>query len=240
MSGAMPEPRPTGPEDTRRVDDVHTEGRWAQPVERLHATGARDKAFNLEGKRVAGPHQGFGRLWDRTFTIALGDAITPEALVADWKAHFGEFWPRGAVFHSTATIQAGDVTPLTTAGLSTGILVMYEDETSFSYITPEGHMFGAMITFSAEDDEASGTVAEIRMLLRPYDPVVQLMFGFGARKEAEHWKQTLRNIAAKHGVTGVEPTERSVCLDRRFIWRNWTNVFRGVVIGNAVHALRGR
>lgn len=216
------------------------EGRWATPVDKLHVAGDPDHAFNLEGKRVAGPHQGFGRLWDRTFTIALGAAITPEALVADWKANFGDFWPAGAVFHGTGVIRAGDVTPLTTAGLSTGILVMYEDDTSFSYITPEGHMFAAMITFSAYDDVERGTVAEIRMLLRPFDPVIQLMFGYGARKERDHWMQTLRNIAAKHGVTDAVPTEATVCVDRGFLWKNWTNVFSGVIVGNARHALRRR
>jgi hypothetical protein len=217
------------------------EGRWAKPVERLHVEGAAgEKAFNLEGKRVAGPQHGFGSLWDRTFTITLGDAITPEALVADWKSHFGDFWPKGTTFHGTGRIRAGDVTPLTAGGLRTGILVMYEDDSSFSYITPEGHMFGALITFSARHEASGGTMAEIRMLVRPYDPLVQAAFGLGARVEADHWKQTLRNIAAKHGVTGVEPTEVTVCVDRRFIWRNWTNVFHGVLVNNLVHRLTWR
>ncbi len=216
------------------------EGHWAKPVDRLHVEGAAsEKAFNVEGKRVAGPQQAFGSLWDRTFTVALGTAIAAEALVADWKAHFGDFWPKNATFHATGTIKAGDVTPLTTGGLSTGILVMYEDDTSFSYITPEGHMFGAMITFSARSEDA-GTVAEIRMLVRPYDPVIQLMFPMVAKVEADFWKQTLRNIAAKHGVAGAEPTEVTVCVDRLFIWRNWTNVFHGVLMSNVRHRLAGR
>jgi hypothetical protein len=117
---------------------------------------------------------------------------------------------------------------------------MYEDDSSFSYITPEGHMFGALITFSARHEASGGTMAEIRMLVRPYDPLVQAAFGLGARVEADHWKQTLRNIAAKHGVTGVEPTEVTVCVDRRFIWRNWTNVFHGVLVNNLVHRLTWR
>ena len=207
------------------------EGHWAKPVDRLHVEGAAsEKAFNVEGKRVAGPQQAFGSLWDRTFTIALGTAIAAEALVADWKAHFGDFWPKNATFHATGTIKAGDVTPLTTGGLSTGILVMYEDDTSFSYITPEGHMFGAMITFSARSEDA-GTVAEIRMLVRPYDPVIQLMFPMVAN--------TTEFLQAR-AVAGAEPTEVTVCVDRLFIWRNWTNVFHGVLMSNVRHRLAGR
>jgi hypothetical protein len=33
--------------------------------------------------------------------------------------------------------------------VSTGVLVLYADDTSFSFISPEGHMFVGMITFSA-------------------------------------------------------------------------------------------
>ena len=36
--------------------------------------------------------------------------------------------------------------------LSTGVRVIYADEESFSFMTPEGHMFAGMITFSAYDD----------------------------------------------------------------------------------------
>jgi len=37
--------------------------------------------------------------------------------------------------------------------VSTGVLVIYEDEESFSFMTPEGHIFAGMITFSSYEDE---------------------------------------------------------------------------------------
>ncbi|MDL9980861.1 DUF1990 family protein [Microbacterium sp. ASV49] len=215
---------------------------WAQPVDRLHVDEAqRDHAFNLEGKRVAGPQQGFGSLWDRRFTIALGTAVGAERLIADWRAHFGEFWPKGNTFYSgDAAIRAGDVTPLTASGATTGILVIYADETSFSYLTPEGHMLSGMITFSAREDAASGTVAEIRMLVRPHDPLIQLVWPVGRTAEGSMWRRTLENLAASYGVTGAPVTEHSVCVDRRMIWKNWRNVRGNVFFATFRHRVTHR
>ena len=46
---------------------------WAQPVDRLSAAGvagAKDDA--VTGKRVSGPLQGFGQLWQKSFSVPLG------------------------------------------------------------------------------------------------------------------------------------------------------------------------
>ena len=46
-------------------------GAWAHPVERLATTavGASDDA--VTGRRVAGPVQGFGQMWQKTFRVRL-------------------------------------------------------------------------------------------------------------------------------------------------------------------------
>jgi Domain of unknown function (DUF1990) len=214
------------------------EGNWAPKVDRLHVSGARqDKAFNVEGRRLAGPQQGFGRLYDRTFTIGLGDVVTPEALVRDWRAHFGDFWPKSATFYGSITsIEAGDVAPLTASGITTGVLVIYADDTSFSYMTPEGHMFAGMITFSARHEQ-SGTIAEIRMLVRPADPLWVIVWPVGRGMEGKFWKGTLANLAAAHGVTGVAATEVTTCVDERTLWKNWRNVFRNGAATTVFHSV---
>jgi hypothetical protein len=214
------------------------ESNWAAKVDRLHVDGGRqDKAFNVEGRRVAGPQQGFGRLYDRTFTIALGDVVTPEALVKDWRAHFGDFWPKSATFYGSITsIEAGDVAPLTAGGITTGVLVIYADDTSFSYMTPEGHMFAGMITFSARAEQA-GTVAEIRMLVRPADLLWVMVWPVARGMEGKFWKGTLTNLAAAHGVTGAVVSETTICVDARILWRNWRNVFRNGGLATASHAV---
>ena len=76
-------------------------------------------------------------------------------LIAVWKAEFPTFWPKGSQFHAPLTgIAPGEVALLQASlggglKLSTGILVLYADEESFTFMTPQGHMFAGWITFSA-------------------------------------------------------------------------------------------
>ena len=49
-------------------------GNWATKVDRLAAPDETAKVgYNITGKRVTGPQQGFGRLWQRTYWTDLGD-----------------------------------------------------------------------------------------------------------------------------------------------------------------------
>ena len=54
---------------------------WARPVDRLSAAGvAGAKVDSVSGKRVSGPLQGFGQLWQKTFRVRLdGSDLTPAA-----------------------------------------------------------------------------------------------------------------------------------------------------------------
>ena len=44
--------------------------------------------------------------------------------------------------------------------ISTGVMVIFADDESFSFMTPQGHMFAGMITFSAERDTNPGSGAD--------------------------------------------------------------------------------
>ena len=45
---------------------------WAKPVNRLSAEGVEGaKVDSVTGKRVSGPLQGFGQLWQKTFRVSL-------------------------------------------------------------------------------------------------------------------------------------------------------------------------
>ncbi|MGY1699359.1 hypothetical protein [Geodermatophilus sp. SYSU D00766] len=217
---------------------------WAAPVSQLVAASEAARARGLDGKRLMGPQQGFGKLWRRSHRIPLtGVAMTPEAVVAQWKVRFGEFWPRGGRFHpSLGGIEPGEVAALDVGVgqvcvLSTGVFVIYADETSFAYMTPEGHALAAWITFSAEEDRGT-TVADISMLLRTADPLVELPYVLGgARLEDRFWQATLRNLATAFGAEGPPPVETSVvCLDRRRQWAQARNVRH---FGGVRTALRG-
>ena len=96
-------------------------GRWAAKVDRL-AVEQRDgmRGTNVAGRRLTGPVQGFGKMWQKTYRLSVGDTVSPEQAIATWKAHFPELWPEGNRFAGALTgISPGDVALLDLAiGLS--------------------------------------------------------------------------------------------------------------------------
>jgi hypothetical protein len=216
-------------------------GNWAPTVTRLTVDAERAAVgFNVAGKRVTGPQQGFGRLWQRTYSAPLGPVITPQALIAEWKAHFGRFWTKGNHFHGRL-ITPGEVAPIavnTGAGmkLSTGVLVLYADDESFTFMTPQGHMFAGWITFSAFET-AGGTTARIQVLIRPNDPIYEAGWPVMRRMEDRFWKATLRNVAAHVGVTDVDIDEKTVLVDKHRLWHNAVNIWYNAAIRSVLHLL---
>jgi hypothetical protein len=227
---------------------------WAQPVERLKVADLQAGAVNLnvEGRRVTGPVQGFGQMWQKTYSIHLkGSTVTPQELIRSWKEKFPTFWPQGNRFYGrSASIAPGQVAVLNLAGpggmtspgggplISTGIMVIYADDVSFSFMTPEGHMFAGMITFSAERQGAE-TVAQIQALIRASDPLYEMMFrlGLGHKMEDDFWMQTLRNLAAYFQATGAEPELRRVLVDPRLQWGESKNIWHNAAIRTTFYTL---
>jgi hypothetical protein len=216
---------------------------WAPKVERLEVTADHAAAgYNIQGRRITGPQQGFGKLWQRTYSTNLGTAAEPRAVVADWKQNFGSYWPDGATFHSSITgVAPGDVAPIgINAGpgveLATGILVLYADDDEFTFMTPEGHMFAGMITFGAEE-VAGTTEVYIRILIRTNDPLYEMGWPVMRRKEDTFWMATLHNLAAHHGVPDAAITETTVCVDRKRLWGNWKNVRHNAGMRSAAHTM---
>src|SRR3954470_5468700 len=102
MTTAPGEPTAALPGDEPPAAHVPRDlGNWADKVVRLQVSEEVAAAgYNVTGKRLTGPQQGFGRLWQRSYGVDLGQAVTPAALVADWKQNFGSFWPKNATFHA--------------------------------------------------------------------------------------------------------------------------------------------
>ena len=158
--------------------------------------------INVAGKRLASPIQGFGKMWQKTYQVRLpASRVSAQDLIATWKQQFPDFWPEGNHFYGPLTgIAPGEVALIdaTLPGrlkLSTGVMVLYADEESFTLMTPQGHMFAGWITFSATDDDAE-TVAQAQVLMRASDPIFELglMMG-GHRQEDGFWQETLGNLA---------------------------------------------
>lgn len=206
------------------------EGRWASNRQHLEVAAGESggDAGAVSGRRIAGPVQGFGRLWQKTYTVRVPGTLTPEHVVAEWRAHYGDFWPKGNRFHAPLSgVEPGEVALISgrTGGitLSTGVLVLYADDVSFSFLTPEGHPFAGLITFSAHGD-GDDTVAQVQLLIRAQDPMVELGMAFGGhRKEDRIWLHTLRTLSAHLGHE-AEPDKLIVCVDRKRQWQHARNV----------------
>jgi hypothetical protein len=242
----------TGPERARSAEQIELSvreaaagpaaaprdaGRWAAKVDRLDAV-ARDgvRGTNVAGRRLTGPVQGFGKMWQKTYRLALGPQVTPEQAIATWKAHFPEFWPAGNRFAGALTgISPGDVALLDLAvgggvKLSTGVFVLYADEESFTLMTPQGHMFAGWITFSAERD-GPGTDVQAQVLMRANDPLYELgMMAGGHRKEDVFWAQTLTALGRYLGAPDASVQTRTVCVDTRRQWRHAGNVWHNSMV----------
>jgi hypothetical protein len=219
---------------------------WAKPVGKLKvsATGAGAINLNVDGRQLSSPLRGFGQMWQKTYRIRLKNAsISPQDLVKAWKEKFPRFWPEGYRFYGRAGgMQPGDVALLNLAGpggvkgpggsplISTGVMVIYADEESFSFMTPEGHMFAGMITFSASEE--GGTVAQIQALIRANDPIYELSLrlGFGHKAEDDFWRQTLKNLAAYFGADGGDVELKTILVDSHVQWSEARNVWQNAAI----------
>jgi hypothetical protein len=232
----------TPPEPAAPRDAAH----WAKQVSKLSVGEVPAEAIsrNVEGKRVVGPIQGFGKMWQKTFKVRLeGADVSPQEVVSAWKEKFASFWPEKNFFYGPLTgIAPGEVAVLNLAmpgrvKLSTGILVLYADDESFTFMTPQGHMLAGWITFSAHEEDGV-TVVQTQELIRAQDPVTEAAFILGAhKKQNEFWEDTLRAVARHFGVENAEVETQTTCVDRRRQWRRAGNVWHSAAIRSGLYTM---
>ncbi len=217
---------------------------WAKPVAKLQAADVAGAInANVQGKRVSGALQGFGRMYQKTFRVRLaGATVTPREVVQTWKERYPEFWPKGNRFYaSSGGIAPGEVGLINASvpgapTMATGVLVLYADEESFTFMTPQGHPFAGWITFSAYDD-AGTTVAQVQEFIRASDPLWELgMATFIGRKQNRIWIDTLTNVAAHFGAT-ADVEKEVVVVDRRRQWAHAKNVWHNAGVRSGLYAI---
>ncbi len=218
---------------------------WAKSVSHLNVSAVPEGAVNInvEGRRLTSPIQGFGKMWQKTYQVRIpSDRVSNTALIATWRQRFPDFWPEGNRFYGPLTgIEPGDVALLdmTLPGrmkLSTGVMVLFADEESFTLMTPEGHMFAGWITFSATEVEGQ-TVAQAQVLMRASDPIFELGLTLGGHKQEDRfWSQTLTALAA-HFDHEAEVDTKVVCVDRKRQWSKWRNVWQSSAIRSTLYTL---
>jgi hypothetical protein len=217
---------------------------WARKVDRLevgHRAGVR--GTNVAGRRLTGPVQGFGKMWQKTYRMDAGPQITPDEAIATWREHFPEFWPKGNRFAGALTgINPGDVAllDLSIGGgvkLSTGVFVLYADAESFTLMTPQGHMFAGWITFSAER-EGDTTTVQAQVLMRANDPLYEIAMTLGGhRKEDKFWAATLTALGRRLGLPDPRVETRSTCVDSKRQWRHARNVWHNSMVRSVLQMI---
>jgi hypothetical protein len=219
-------------ERTELTEPRDTEN-WAQPVDTFHvgevAEGARKG--NVEGRRPTGPLQGFGQLWQKTYEVRI-PGPTPEEVIATWKANFGEFWhpsnkfyaPAGGIAPGEVAVIGGGKGP---TKITSGVRVIYADERSWSYMTPEGHPWAAIITFSAHEADDGVTVTRIHLLVRANDPLYEASFKlYTSRLEDKIWNYTLTQVASHFGVKDPVVETSVQLIDKKRQWNQFSNIYK--------------
>lgn len=254
-SAQAPAEKPEGGSDSAGSGErrSRSETAWATPVSRLRVQNLPEEAINLnvEGRRITNPLQGFGQMWQKTYRIRLvGASVPPQDVIREWRAHFPEYWPPGNHFYGPAAgISPGEVAVLNLAGpgglhgpggaplISTGVLVIYADDESFAFLTPQGHMFTGMITFSSYvADEV--VVAQVQAMVRASDPIYEMSFrlGFGHKAEDEFWLATLQNLAQRFGVR-AQADQQVVLVDPRLQWSQARNIWHNAALRTGAYYL---
>lgn len=250
----MDEQAVTKPEEQAAVTEARpSDQAWAKPVDRLRVDGLEAGAYNLNvnSRQLTGPLKGFGQMWQKTYRIRLSGAqVTPQQVVKVWKENFPKFWLEGNYFYGPKSgIAPGEVAVLNLAGpynirapgdvpvISTGILVIYADDESFSFMTPEGHMFAGFNTFSAFEEDGC-TVVQIRALIRANDPIYEIGMRLGVidKTEDNFWHADLKNLAAYFGVDGVVQ-QTNTLIDPGVQWKYARNIWHNAAVRTAAYYL---
>ena len=205
---------------------------WAMPVDRLKIpeAPAGSLALNVEGRRLFGPLQGFGQLWQKTYRIGLrATELTPTQVIAAWKENVPKLKPAQKRFYpSVAGIMPNELVLIdaqTPGGpVSTGVMVLYAGATSFTLMTPAGHPEAGWVTFSSY--VASGrTFAQVQVMARAGDPFYELAFRLvGSKLQDEIWTHVLTALATHLGASGEVEVQRTL-LDPKFQWGRAWNIW---------------
>lgn len=181
---------------------------WAPKMVRLHVTEKPEGAFakNMDGRRVIGQLQGFGPMWEKTYWIEIRKpGIKKQDIMLAMQEHFVEFQiPENAFYPTSKGLAPGEmifIDSRTPGGIvSTGVMVLYMDDRSFTFITPQGHPEAGWITFNVDEREDSVYV-QIQGLVRASDPFFEVAFKLAGSKFQETiWKHVLSSLAKYLGV----------------------------------------
>ncbi|UCD08328.1 MAG: anti-sigma factor antagonist [Dehalococcoidales bacterium] len=205
---------------------------WAKNVTRLKVTEKPEGAMNknVNNRRVNGPLQGFGPLWEKRYLLDVKPpSAKPSEIITILKQHFPEFQPSINQFYPTTKgIAPGEIVLIdsrTPGGIvSTGVMVLYADDISFALITPQGHPESGWVTFSAMKNKQSVEV-KIRGVASASDPFFEMAFRIAGSKLQERiWTHVLSSLANYLEVEDNVCKEKYI-IDSRLNWVNTKNLW---------------
>lgn len=220
---------------------------WAKPVKQVRVTGAPADAMNLnvDGRSLVSPLHGFGQLWQKTFKVRLpGVDLPPAEVMRTWRENFARFQPPENRFIAPVSggITPGEVflieakVPPFPGGpsilpVSTGVMILYADDTSFTVMNPEGHPLAGWNTFSVFVEEDGCLVAQVHEQSRPNDPLYELFNRFlGSSKQQDKiWVTVLTNLAVHFNVN-AQVSQTTVLIDPRIQWSKARNIWKNAAI----------
>jgi anti-anti-sigma regulatory factor len=217
---------------------------WALPVRKLRVPAMPTEAINLNvaGRRTAGPTQGFGQLWEKTYRLDLTDTgITPEKIIEAVKANFPRFQPPGNRFYASQQgIRPGEIILInadTPGGLvATGVMVLYADERTFTLITPQGHPEAGWVTFRSYVEEGR-TIMQIQGLARASDPVYELAFRVaGSKLQQGIWTHVLESLARHVGSASKVDFHREL-IDHKVQWTGFFNLWKNAQVLSLLYSI---
>ena len=190
--------------------------------------GARN--LNVEGRRLFGPLQGFGQLWQKTYRIGLRDTkLTPKEVIATWKVNVPKLKPPKKRFYPSSlgiTPNALVLIDAQTPGgpISTGVMVLYAGAESFTLMTPAGHPEAGWVTFSSYVEDGC-TFAQVQVMARAGDPLYELAFRLaGSKLQDGIWTHVLTTLATQLGTSGEVEMDKTL-LDHKLQWGRARNIW---------------
>lgn len=200
-------------------------------------------ALNVEGRSTQEQYEGFGQLWEKTYTLRLtGIDVSPAEVVTVLRERLPDFQPpENSVFPSPNGVKAGEVLIInakTPGGpVSTGMLVLESDDTHFTLATPEGHPEAGRISFSAHTQDGE-TVAQIQSVARASDPLYEIGLRlFGAKMQENIWQHVLRALASHYGITAPDIRTEKHLRDRRLQWSRAGNIRHNATILTVIYVV---
>lgn len=232
------EPDVLSDDDMRQLKQITTDkGRqddrgWTPNIARLRVTERPEGAMNknVDRRRVVGPLQEFGPMWQKTYLLVINKpGLQPHDVIEIMKLHFPAFQPSENEFYPSGKgIEAGEIVLIdssTPGGIvSTGVLVLYADDSSFTLMTPQGHPEAGWVTFSAEK---RGTAIEMQIqgLARAADPLYEIAFRIaGSKLQESIWRHVLSSLASYLEVeAGIQVVK--TCVEADLQWMKAGNLW---------------